>query len=69
MSERSLPNSAASDLVSVLQLHFDVAGIESPDLVKKTFLSFAGGQLANFLTKQLAGIELGALIACSTGCS
>ena len=36
---------------------------------KKTFLSFAGGQLANFLTKQLAGIELGALIACSTGCS
>jgi hypothetical protein len=35
MRECSLPNTCANDLVSVLQLHFDVAGVESTDLVKK----------------------------------
>jgi hypothetical protein len=33
MSEVTLPNMSANDAVTVLQLHLDVAGLETPDMV------------------------------------
>ena len=34
MDDASLPNSVAKDIASVLQVHFDIDGLDSPDLVR-----------------------------------
>ena len=59
MDDASLPNSVAKDIASVLQVHFDIDGLDSPDLVRLDRYCKARDLRLNSIRINIAELEIG----------